>query len=136
MEIIGRVTSENIKELKENEVFVMGTNLLGRHGAGAARFAAKKFGAEEGVGFGPTGQCYALPTKNEQIRTMKIEEIKPFIELFITEAKLDPERNYLVTEVGCGLAGFEPKDIAPLFKDAVDVPNIHLPQRFWDVILK
>jgi hypothetical protein len=67
---------------------------------------------------------------------MKIEEIKPFVELFITEARLDPERNYLVTEVGCGLAGFEPKDIAPLFKDAKDVPNIHLPQRFWDIILK
>jgi hypothetical protein len=134
--MLGRTTSENIKELKENEVFCFGSNLLGAHGAGAARFAAKKFGAEAGVGFGPTGQCYALPTKDHNIRTMKIEEIKPFVELFITEARLDPERNYLVTEVGCGLAGFEPKDIAPLFKDAKDVPNIHLPQRFWDIILK
>ncbi len=134
--MLGRTTSDKIKELKENEVFVFGSNLAGAHGAGAAKLAAKKFGAEHGVGFGPTGQTYAIPTKNEQIRTMKIEEIKPFVELFIIEAKLDPERNYLVTAIGTGLAGISVEDIAPLFKEAINVPNIHLPQSFWNVLLK
>lgn len=131
---MNRITPSKIEDLKENEIFVFGSNLKGRHGAGAAKCAKVKFSAVEGDGFGPTGQCYAIPTKNFNMDIMSLGDIGEFVKVFIQEAKDDPEHVYLVTEVGCGLAKYEPKDIAPLFKNAKDVANIYLPQRFWDVI--
>jgi hypothetical protein len=130
-----RITSEDIKTLKENEVFVYGDNLAHRHGKGAAKHAMK-FGAKYGLG-GFVGQTYGIPTKDKQVQnTLPINQIKPFVDTFIDFAITNPHLVFLVTPVGCGLAGLKPKDIAPLFERAVDVQNIHLPARFWHKLIK
>lgn len=109
-----------------NLVFVFGSNLAGAHGAGAALEAADHFGAEMGVGEGPTGQAYALPTKDEHIETLPPEEIIISVENFLEYAELHPELTFFVTRVGCGLAGLKEEDIAPLFADAPE--NCILPE--------
>lgn len=101
-----------------NMVFCFGSNLAGIHGAGAARFARMEHGAIPGVGEGMTGNCYAIPTKDHRIQTLPLEEVKKHIELFISYAHYDPEMTFQVTRIGCGLAGFKDREIAPLFKDA------------------
>lgn len=131
-----RITSEAVKDLQHNEIFCFGSNLSGAHGAGAARYAKLKFRAEEGVGFGPTGRTYAIPTKDQDIQTMTIEQIRPFVDLFIVEAGQDKEHTYLVTAIGTGLAGIPTEEIAPLFREAIKYENIHLPISFWDILTK
>jgi hypothetical protein len=128
-----RTTPENITVLNDNEVFVFGSNLKGIHGAGAAR-AALSWGATVGVGYGLRGQTFAIPTKDHFIETLSVELISECVESFISFAESTPELTYLVTEIGCGLAGYSPEDIAPLFKKASEIKNIHLPERFWKVI--
>jgi hypothetical protein len=128
-----RITPENITELKENEVFVFGSNLSGFHGGGAAK-TALKWGAQMNEGLGMKGQTYALPTKDRLINTLPVEKIQVYVEAFIVFAKEFPSLNFLVTEIGCGLAGYSPEDIAPLFKEAVTITNIYLPQRFLNQI--
>lgn len=118
-------SSERIDTLKENEVFVFGSNLQGYHGGGAARVAMEKFGAVWGQGVGIQGQSYAIPTMHGGT-----DAIKPYIDEFIDFAKSHPERTFLVTRIGCGIAGFRDEDIAPLFAAAVDVENILLPKSF------
>ena len=126
-----RVTPENITSIKENEVFVFGSNLSGRHGKGAAK-TALGWGAIWGQAAGIQGKTYGIPTKDAAIRrTLRIDEIKPFVDDFIDWAKYHTGNIFYVTEIGCGLAGYKPKDIAPLFKDAVNVTNIFLPAKFW-----
>lgn len=126
-----RITPENITKLPDNHIFVFGSNLSGRHGKGAAK-TALSWGARWGQVAGLQGRTYGIPTKDASIRrTLTIEEIKPFVDDFIEFAKNRPDLTFLVTEVGCGLAGLKPKDVAPLFVDAVSVENIHLPERFW-----
>lgn len=126
-----RTTPEEIKKLEPNHIFVFGSNQSGAHGAGAAKTAlgwGAKFGQAEGL----QGKTYGIPTKNKRIsRTLRIDEIKPYVDRFIIFAKKHPEMTFLVTEIGCGLAGLKPKDVAPLFQDAIDIENIHLPERFW-----
>lgn len=129
-----RVTNNNIGELKENEIFVFGSNTAGIHGAGAALLAYKKFGAKLGVGFGLEGRSFALPSKDNDIKTMPLANIKNYIDMFIQFAKDKSNLTFLVTEIGCGLAGYKPEDVAPLFEKAVEVENIHLPERFWNVL--
>lgn len=124
------VTPQNIAELKANEVFVFGSNIDGRHVGGAARLAYDKFGAEWGVGFGPTGSCYAIPTM-----FARPEDIKPYVRDFIIYTTQHAGKTFLVTEIGCGIAGFVPAQIAPMFRDALYSANIALPQRFIDVII-
>lgn len=132
-----RITPENITKLSDNEIFVFGSNKSGRHGAGAAKLAHQRFGADWGVGVGITGECYAIPTKDYGIcRTLKINEIKPYVDDFIEFAKNNNDFIFLVTEIGCGLAGYRPEEITPLFVNAKDIENIHLPIRFWNEILK
>jgi len=114
-----------------NEIFVFGSNLQGYHGGGAARLAMNQWGAVWGQGTGLQGQTYAIPTMQGGIGT-----IRPYIDQFIKFAQNDPERTFLVTEIGCGIAGFRPADIAPLFKNAINIPNIWLPQRFWEILQK
>jgi len=121
-----RITPEFIKSLDKNEIFVFGSNLAGAHGGGAARIAAERFGAIMGQGVGLQGQSYAIPTMQGGVNT-----IKPYVDEFIAFAKQHPELTFLVTKIGCGIAGFTPDEIAPLFAGAVDVENIHLPQDFW-----
>jgi len=126
-----RTTSETINSLAENEIFVFGSNLSGRHGKGAAKTAIG-WGAKWGQAKGLQGKTYGIPTKDASIkRTLTIDEIKPFVDEFIEFAKKNKNLTFFVTEIGCGLAGFKPKDIAPLFKEAIDVFNIYLPHRFW-----
>ena len=128
--MIERTTPEIIKTISEKEVFVFGSNLSGRHGKGAAK-TALGWGAKYGQASGIQGKTYGIPTKDASIRrTLSIEEIKPFVDEFIEFAKANENFIFLVTEIGCGLAGLKPKEVAPLFKDAVNVFNIYLPSRF------
>ena len=134
--MIERTTPEIITKLKDNEVFVFGSNLSGRHGKGAAK-TALGWGAKYGQASGIQGKTYGIPTKDASIRrTLSIEEIKPFVDEFIEFAKANPNLIFLVTEIGCGLAGLKPKDVALLFKDSVDVANIHLPAKFWHKLIQ
>lgn len=99
-------------------IFVFGSNLAGIHGAGAARYARMRLGAELGVGRGRTGMCYALPTKGSDIQCMPLEFIKQSVDGFINHATAHPETPFQVTRVGCGLGGYTDEEIAPMFKDA------------------
>lgn len=117
-----RVTPERITELAPNEVFVFGSNLAGAHGGGAALLAYRKFGAIWGQGVGLQGQSYGIPTMHGGV-----DAIKPYVDEFIEFAKTRPDLIFLVTRVGCGIAGFTNEEISPLFAKAHDVPNIILP---------
>lgn len=129
-----RITPENITSLKEDEVFVFGSNLAGVHGAGAAKQAREQFGAVFGTGIGLQGQSYAIPTKNQFIMTMSLRRIKPFVLAFIVFATRFPEKKFMVTQIGCGHAGYTPEDIASMFEGAVDVKNIWLPESFLRIL--
>lgn len=124
-----RITPNHITALQPNEIFVFGSNLQGYHGGGAARLAMDKWGAVWGQGVGLQGRTYAIPTMQGGTDT-----IRPYVDQFIKFAQNDPERTYLVTEIGCGIAGFRPEEIAPLFRNAVNVPNVWLPQKFWEIL--
>lgn len=123
-------TPDRISSLKKHEVFVFGSNLAGMHAGGAARLAADRFGAVCGQGVGLQGQSYAIPTMQGGIET-----IRPYVDEFIRFAAAHPELTFYVTRIGCGIAGFTVKEIAPLFAKAVDVANIILPEDFVKVIL-
>ena len=116
-------TPEFITHLKENEIFVFGSNLAGMHGGGAARIALERFGAKMGQGVGLQGQSYAIPTMQGGVET-----IKPYVDEFIQFAQQHPDLTFLVTRIGCGIAGFTDEEIAPLFEDAHLVANILLPK--------
>lgn len=131
---INRTTPENIVSLEENQVFVFGSNLAGIHGGGAA-YTALQWGAVIGQGTGIQGATYAIPTKDETIVTLPIESIEPHVKEFIVFAKQNTEKTFLVTAVGCGLAGLTPEQIAPLFQDAISIENIWLPKSFWKLLL-
>lgn len=118
-------TPERILELKPNEIFVFGSNLGGAHGGGAAWIAYQCFGAIMGQGEGLQGQSYAIPTMQGGVET-----IKPYVDDFIAFAKAHPEMKFLVTKIGCGIAGFTVDEIAPLFYHAIDCENIILPKEF------
>lgn len=121
-----RITPEFISDLKNNEIFVFGSNLAGAHGGGAARIAAERFGAVMGQGVGLQGQSYAIPTMQGGVNT-----ILPYVDEFLSFAKQHPELIFLVTKIGCGIAGFTPTQIAPLFASAVELENVYLPMDFW-----
>jgi hypothetical protein len=127
-----RITPDNITSLQPNEIFVFGSNVKGRHGKGAAK-TAMQWGAKYGQGEGLQGRTYGIPTiQSPGIQNkISIERIKPYINRFIEFAKNHPELTFLVTEIGCGLAYHTVKEIAPLFKEAVAIENIHLPAHFW-----
>lgn len=124
-----RIASSHITTLQPNEIFVFGSNLSGMHGGGAARLAYQKFGAIWGQGVGLQGQSYGIPTMQGGVDT-----IKPYVDEFIEFAKTHPQLKFLVTEIGCGIAGFSVEEIAPLFEQAIEVENIYLPERFWLVL--
>jgi hypothetical protein len=132
----GRISEGEIVKLNPGEIFVFGSNLSGRHGKGAAK-KALTWGAVWGQAAGLQGRTYGIPTKDKQVKNpLPVNEIQPFVDTFITFAINNPDLTFLVTEVGCGLSKFKPKDIAPLFERAVEVKNIHLPERFWHKLLK
>ena len=123
-----RVAADRIVELGAGEVFVFGSNIQGAHGGGAAWFAHKHFGAQWGVGEGLTGRTYALPTMEGK------DSMKAAVDRFIACARKHPELTFLVTAVGCGIAGYTPEEVAPLFKEATSLENVYLPQVFWDIL--
>ena len=129
-----KVTEENITKLAKNEIFVFGSNLAGVHGGGAALQAKNKFGAVLGIGEGLTGQCYALPTKDKNIETLSLNEIHNSIEVLLIFVKNNRDKMFKITAIGCGLAGYEAKDIAPMFESFICLDNISLPQTFINVI--
>ena len=124
-----KYTSENITSLAQSEVFVFGSNLQGSHGGGAAAAAVRYFGAIWGQGVGMQGQCYAIPTMHGGV-----DVIRPYVDEFIEFAKGHPELTFLVTRIGCGIAGFRDEQMAPLFADALELPNVVLPKSFVKVI--
>jgi hypothetical protein len=131
------ITPENITELQPNEIFVFGSNLSGWHSGGAALIACQSFGAIYGKGIGIMGSSYAIPTKSRGIKsTLPISEIKKHIDVFLVFAICHTDNIFLVTQIGCGLAGYTPKDIAPLFEKALDVENIYLPKQFIEILCK
>lgn len=113
------------------EIFVFGSNLAGIHGAGAALFARKHHGALQRVGVGLQGSSYAIPTKDEHIRTLPLERIKPYVDEFLRFAFEHAELKFNVTRIGCGLAGYKDQDIAPMFRGAPS--NCVLPEG-WEKI--
>jgi len=132
-----KTTPENITNLQPNEIFVFGSNLKGLHGGGAAAFAME-FGAVWGQGTGLQGQTYAIPTLSLpgglKEHMLPLSTIGKYVEEFIDFAKSHPNLIFLVTPIGCGIAGFEPQDIAPLFKNALGCENITLPKVFLPYI--
>lgn len=125
-----RISSGRIIHLAPNEIFVFGSNLQGVHGGGAARFAYEHFGAVWGQGVGLHGQSYAIPTMQGGVET-----IKPYVDNFLLFAQAHYELDFLVTEIGCGIAGFTPDEIAPLFFRAIetDIRSVYLPESFYTV---
>ena len=125
------IASDSIDTLEKDEIFVFGSNLAGHHMGGAARVANITFGAEWGVGVGLTGQSYAIPTMQGGVET-----IRPYVDEFVEFANQHQNMKFLVTRIGCGIAGFKDEEIAPLFRKAVSVSNIYLPQKFYDILLE
>lgn len=122
-------TPDRVTRLGQDQIFVFGSNLAGMHGGGAARQAMERFGAVWGQGVGLQGQSYAIPTMQGGVET-----IKPYTDEFIAFARRHKDKTFLVTRIGCGIAGFTPRAIAPLFAAAVAEENILLPEDFVAVI--
>ena len=120
-----RYTPEHITQLEGNEIFVFGSNLAGMHGGGAARTAYNKFGAVWGQGVGLQGQCYAIPTMHGGV-----DKIRPYVDEFLDFGRQHTELTFLVTRVGCGIAGFTDEEMAPLFKAALNLENVVLPRQW------
>ena len=124
-------TPDIVNSLADNEIFVFGSNLRGWHQGGAAKHAQRYFGAVWGQGAGLQGQSYAIPTMQGGVDT-----IKPYVDDFIAFACENPEQRFLVTRIGCGIAGFKDEEIAPLFRMALHLNNIVLPYEFVKVLGK
>ena len=124
-------TPENITSLAQNEIFVFGSNIHGLHGGGAAAAAMRYFGAVWGQGVGLQGQSYAIPTMHGGV-----DEIRPYVDEFIEFARKHPELTFLVTRIGCGIAGFTDQQMAPLFIYALEMSNVVLPKSFVDILKK
>lgn len=125
-------TPDRIVILMPHHVFVFGSNREGRHGAGAAHWALKNFGARWGVGEGFQGRCYAIPTKSTPYEPLSLPEIAAHVRRFLDVARLGHGRTFLVTRIGTGLAGYTDSDMAPLFAAAPD--NVRLPKQWLDVL--
>jgi hypothetical protein len=120
------------------DIFVFGSNLMGIHGAGAAKFAMENHGAVMGKGIGHHGQSYAIPTKESPYRTLPLIEINHYVAQFMSFARFfdmpKPSFTFIVTPIGCGLAGYTPEDIAPMFRLAKSLKNVRLPPEFLDFL--
>lgn len=117
---------DRITQLEPNEVFVFGSNASGSHGAGAALAAYEKFGAVWGQGHGLQGQSYGIDTMSS------IDVVASEVAAFLDFARGHPQLTFLVTEIGCGIAGYTPGQIAPYFDGAP--PNVRLPRRFAAIV--
>ena len=113
-------------------IFVFGSNLAGKHGMGSAARAYNKHGAKYGQGVGLQGNSYAIPTKDEQLRVLSLEDISYYVNDFIRFAKLHYDWEFQVVAIGCGLAGYKPEQVAPFFRYSPE--NVHLPTDFIKVL--
>lgn len=130
-----RFTPDNITRLAPDEIFVFASNIQGIHGAGAAKTAARLFHAKSGTGFGFTGQCYAIPTRSyngARFRTLSLGNIRVHVTEFLEDARSSPDKTFLVTKIGCGYAGLNATQIAPMFKG--HPANVILPKEFHDIL--
>ena len=125
-----RVTPDHITSLKHDQIFVFGSNAMGQHAGGAARQAVESFGAVWGQGHGLQGQSYAIDSMSG------LSALKAEVSLFAAYAAEHTNHRFLVTLIGCGIAGYTPEQIAPLFAECRLLGNVSLPQAFWDVIGK
>lgn len=123
-----RITPARIDKLGSNEIFVFGSNAQGMHYGGAARAAVERFGAIMGQGHGLQGKSYAINSMSG------IPELEKDIKQFVQFAQSNPQMHFLVTPIGCGIAGYNPKEIAPLFAECKDLQNVSLPKSFWGII--
>ena len=133
-----RISAKYIDKLADNEIFVFGSNTQGAHGGGAAR-TAMSWGAIYGQAFGLQGKTFAIPTVDYTKRgKMSVETIKGYVDRFLDFAKENKDKKFLVTEIGCGIAGFKVSDIAPLFKEVLkdEYDNVYLPKSFVDYLIK
>jgi len=117
-------------EIFVTEIFVFGSNTKGFHGAGAALTAYRVHGAKRGVGEGLTGNAYAIPTKNDKLASRTLKEIQASVNTFKAFAASRPDLTFNVTRTGCGLAGYKPEQIAPMFKGAPD--NVRFIDPSWE----
>lgn len=131
MDNLIKISDATIKHLEPYQVFVFGNNMVGQHGGGAAKTALKW-----GKGHGLHGQTYGIPTKQTPWIHMERRAVKPYVDIFIKFARQHPHLEFLVTEIGCGLAGFKIKEIASLFAEALALPNVKLPLRFVQYLFK
>lgn len=128
------ITPDCLSELPPNGTFVFGSNLAGYHGKGAALWALRRFGAVYGRGEGLQGQSYALPTKDGHLKPLPIKSVFEHVTRFLAFAASRPDLHFYVTPVGCGLAGYSPDEMAPLFlsNPSASLPaNVWLPRTFW-----
>lgn len=130
---MARITPLVIFKLAPEEVFVFGSNTAGRHAGGAARMALS-WGAVLGEGAGLHGQTYAIATLDERLEQRAIADIMRDVQAFVDTAKANPDLEFLVTEIGCGIAGFTPLQIAPLFAGCIALTNVWLPERFIHIL--
>ncbi|WP_157142797.1 A1S_2505 family phage non-structural protein [Brachyspira pilosicoli] len=125
-----RVSAKHIDKLEDDEVFVFGSNTEGMHARGAARMAMN-WGAVYGKDFGLQGKTFAIPTVDyTRSGKMSIDEIKKYVDEFLDFTIKNKDKKFLVTEIGCGIAGFKVSEIAPLFRKALEYSNVYLPERF------
>lgn len=125
-----RVSAKHIDKLEDDEVFVFGSNTEGMHAGGAARMAMN-WGAVYGKAFGLQGKTFAIPTVDyTRSGKMSVDEIKKYVDEFLDFTIKNKDKKFLVTEIGCGIAGFKVSEIAPLFRKALEYSNVYLPERF------
>lgn len=129
-----RITPEKVTDLRPLDIFVYGANEAGILGAGAALTARRYVARRSGV-CGPSGRTFAIPTKPRDLRlSLPLCDIEKYAVKFVSYATKRQDRCFLVTEIGCGLAGYQPSQIAPIFEGCVALPHVCLPQRFWTVL--
>jgi len=134
--IDGRISASYITALNPGEIFVFGSNLSGIHGAGAAYTAYHRFGAELGVGEGLRGQSYAFPTVYYDIeRSLTLDEIAVHAKRFLECVAERTDLQFLLTQVGCNLAGYTPQQMAPLFAEGFGLTNLFFPLSFYQVLV-
>lgn len=131
MNHVFHISPSRIERLNEDEIFVFGSNLAGKHARGAAN-QAMRWGAVWGKGVGLQGQTYAIPTMHGGV-----DVIKPYVDDFLIFAQQNLQLKFLVTEIGCGIAGFTAAQMAPLFKTVLEqnLTNVYLPLRFYEALM-
>lgn len=130
-----RTAPDWIHDLLPGQIFVFGSNTVGNHKKGAAKTAIK-WGAIWGQAAGLQGRTYGIPTKPRNMKqVLTIPQIQKYVDDFVEFARLHPELTFLVTEIGCGLAHYKVKQIAPLFIEAANLDNVHMTSRFWQKLM-